>query len=59
MNLYTGKLLVVDLSTKEISTEPLRKEWIRQYWGSWGLALRYYWDAVTPEVDPLSLTTPL
>ncbi len=22
--------------------------------GSWGLALRYYWDAVTPEVDPLS-----
>jgi len=54
MNLYTGKLLVVDLSTKEISTEPLRKEWIRQYWGSWGLALRYYWDAVTPEVDPLS-----
>lgn len=54
MNLYAGKLLVVDLTTKEISTEPLRQEWIRQYWGSWGLALRYYWDAVQPEVDPLS-----
>lgn len=54
MNLYAGQLLVVDLSKKEISTEPLRQEWIRQYWGSWGLALRYYWDLVEPEVDPLS-----
>lgn len=54
MNLYAGKLLVVDLTTGKISTEPLRQEWIRQYWGSWGMALRYYWDLVTPEVDPLS-----
>lgn len=54
MNLYAGKLLIVDLSKKEIKTEPLRQEWIRQYWGSWGLALRYYWDAVKPEVEPLS-----
>jgi len=54
MNLYAGKLLVVDLTKKEISTEPLRQEWIRQYWGSWGLALRYYWDLVEPTVDPLS-----
>lgn len=54
MNLYVGKLLVVDLTKKKISTEPLCQEWIRQYWGSWGLALRYYWDAVDPEVDPLS-----
>ena len=54
MNLYAGKILVVDLTTKTISTEPLRQEWIRQYWGSWGMALRYYWDQVTPDVDPLS-----
>ena len=54
MNLYAGKLLVVDLTKKEVSTEPLRQEWIRQYWGSWGLALRYYWDLVEPTVDPLS-----
>jgi len=54
MNLYAGKLLVVDLTTREITTEPLRQEWIRQYWGSWGIALRYYWDLVKPEVDPLS-----
>lgn len=54
MNLYAGKLLVVDLSERKVTTEPIRKEWIRQYWGSWGLALRYYWDAVPANVDPLS-----
>jgi len=54
MNLYIGKMLVVDLTTNKVSTEPLRQEWAREYWGSWGLALRYYCDAVKPEVDPLS-----
>lgn len=54
MNLYTGKILVVDLTQQTISVEPLRQEWIREYWGSWGLALRYYWDEVLPDVDPLS-----
>jgi aldehyde:ferredoxin oxidoreductase len=29
MNLYAGKLLVVDLSRKAVSTEPLRQEWVR------------------------------
>jgi len=54
MNLYAGKVLVVDLTKREITTEPLRQEWIRDYWGSWGMALRYYWEAVAPQVDPLS-----
>lgn len=54
MHLYAGKILVVDLTTGKISTEPLRREWIKQYWGSWGMALRYYWDMVDPAVEPLS-----
>ena len=54
MNLYAGKILTVDLSKKEIFSEPLRKDWLKDYWGCWGLALRYYWDLVSPEVDPLS-----
>ena len=54
MNLYAGQVLVVDLTKKKISTEPLHQEWVKEYWGSWGLALRYYWDLVKPEVDPLS-----
>jgi len=54
MNLYAGKILVVDLTTRRVTTEPIRKEWLREYLGSWGLAVRYYWDTVTPEVEPLS-----
>ena len=54
MNLYMGKMLIVDLTTNKVSTEPLRQDWAKEYWGSWGLALRYYCDAVKPEVDPLS-----
>jgi aldehyde:ferredoxin oxidoreductase len=54
MNLYAGKMLVVDLTARRVTTEPLRQEWLKEYWGGWGLALRYYWDAVTPTVDPLS-----
>ena len=59
MNLYAGKLLVVDLSTRQISEEPLREDWLKEYWGCWGLAVRYYWDLVDPQVDPLSPENPV
>ena len=59
MNLYAGKLLVVDLNTGQILKEPLRKDWIKAYWGCWGLAVRYYWDLVDPQVDPLSPENPV
>ncbi len=54
MNLYAGKILVVNLSTKHISTETLQKKWVRNYRGCWGLATRYYWELADPQVDPLS-----
>lgn len=54
MNLYTGKILVVDLSQNRVTVEPLRRDWLREYWGAWGLALRYYWEHVTPTVAPLA-----
>jgi aldehyde:ferredoxin oxidoreductase len=54
MKLYTGKILVVDLTDKKVSTEPLREDWLKDYWGCWGLALRYYWELVSPTIDPLS-----
>ena len=55
MNLYAGKMLIVNLTEQEVSIEPLRQEWVRDYRGCWGLALRYYWEHVTPSVEPLSL----
>jgi len=54
MNLYAGKMLIVNLTEQEISIEPLRREWLRDYRGCWGLALRYYREHVTPGVEPLS-----
>ncbi len=54
MNLYVGKVLIINLSTATVSTEPLRLDWAKEYRGAWGLALRYYCHAVRPEVDPLS-----
>ncbi|MBW1867197.1 MAG: aldehyde ferredoxin oxidoreductase family protein [Deltaproteobacteria bacterium] len=59
MNLYAGKLLVVDLNTRQISEESLREEWLKEYWGCWGLAVRYYWDLADPTVDPLSPENPM
>jgi aldehyde:ferredoxin oxidoreductase len=47
-------MLMVDLTAGTVSTEPLRMDWAKEYWGSWGLALRYYYDAVKPDIDPLS-----
>jgi aldehyde:ferredoxin oxidoreductase len=54
MDLYAGKVLTVDLTNTRVYVEPLRKEWLKNFWGSWGLAVRYFWEEVDPSVDPLS-----
>ncbi|MCF8069848.1 MAG: aldehyde ferredoxin oxidoreductase family protein [Desulfobacterales bacterium] len=54
MNLYAGKILFVDLTKNTITSEPIKEEWLKDYIGCWGLGLRYFYDLVDPEVDPLS-----
>jgi len=54
MNLYTGKVLKVDLTQKKIKVESLNKKFVRDFWGGWGLAGRYFWEEVSPQVNPLS-----
>lgn len=51
---YTGKVLRVDLGSEKISTEPLNKEWARQFIGGKGLGARYLFEELEPGVDPLS-----
>ena len=51
---YCGKILLVNLSTGEIAEEALNEEWARKHIGGRGLALRYLWDKVSPDTDPLS-----
>jgi aldehyde:ferredoxin oxidoreductase len=59
MNLYTGFVLHVDLSAGTAISRPLRQEWLRDYWGGWGLAARYFQEHSAPGCDPLSPENPV
>lgn len=51
---YTGKVLRVDLSEEKVSTEPLNREWAKQFVGGKGLGARYLFDELKPGTDPMS-----
>src|SRR5512135_1990224 len=59
MNGYTGRLLLVDLTTGEIRTEELNRRYAEQYVGASGLAARYLYDRLDASVDPLGPENPL
>jgi aldehyde:ferredoxin oxidoreductase len=48
-----GRILWVDLSTREMREESLRDEDVRKYYGGYGLGARILWDRQKPGVDPL------
>lgn len=51
---YMGKLLRVNLTTRQITEEPLNPEYARDYIGGSGLGIRMAYDEVPPDTDPLS-----
>ncbi|GAB4457639.1 MAG: aldehyde ferredoxin oxidoreductase family protein [Anaerolineae bacterium] len=51
---WMGKILVVDLTSRAIETQPLDMEIARLYIGGRGLGARLLWDLVGPEVEPLA-----
>jgi aldehyde:ferredoxin oxidoreductase len=51
---WAGKLLRVNLTTGEITTEALNEEWKNDYLGSRGLASKYLSEEIDPACDPLS-----
>ncbi len=59
MNSYTGKLLIVDLTTGTTHAEPLNENYAAQYIGGAGLAARYLYDAIDARTDPLGADNPL
>lgn len=54
MNGYTGKLLRVNLSYREVSIEPLNMEWAKKHLGCQGLGARYLYEELSPRIDPLA-----
>ncbi len=51
---YCGKILRVDLSSREINVEMLTEDAIRPYIGASGYAVKLLWDELDGDVDPLS-----
>ncbi len=51
---WTGKLLRVDLTSGRCTVEDIPSEWLRDYIGGRGLAARYLYEEMDPQVDPLS-----
>jgi aldehyde:ferredoxin oxidoreductase len=51
---WAGRVLRVNLTTGDIRIEPLREDWARDYIGGRGLADRYLYEGMDPQVDALS-----
>jgi aldehyde:ferredoxin oxidoreductase len=56
---FMGKLLRIDLTAGQITPEPIRADWARQFAGGSGLATRYLYDEVPPGADPLGASNRL
>ncbi|MBL7221340.1 MAG: aldehyde ferredoxin oxidoreductase family protein [Phycisphaerae bacterium] len=54
MNGYCGQILRIDLTAKQISTEPLDPEIAKKFIGGRGLGTYYMYKEVDPKVDALS-----
>ena len=52
-NGYQAKLLRIDLTSQTASEEPVSDETIRRYIGGAGIGVKYLFDEVPPETDPL------
>jgi len=51
---WTGTVLRVNLTTKQVTKEPLREDWARDYVGGRGLGARYLFAEVDPKIEPFS-----
>jgi aldehyde:ferredoxin oxidoreductase len=54
-----GRLLKIDLTSKQIEKESIRADWVKDFIGGSGLAARMLWETLDPEVDPLSPENPM
>ena len=51
---FVGKILKIDLSSKEITEEPLNEDYAKNFLGGMGYACRYLYDFIEKDTDPLS-----
>jgi len=53
MHGYNGKVLRIDLSTRQFTTEPLDETDAKKYLGGRGLVAKILFDELQPHIDPL------
>jgi aldehyde:ferredoxin oxidoreductase len=58
-NSMRGKILVVDLTTKDISIQKTNEDWVYKYVGGAGYGARLLLESLKPEECPLSPNSPL
>ncbi len=51
---YAGKILRIDLSNNNISTENIKEEWAEKFIGGRGYGTRILLEEIDPKIDPLS-----
>ncbi|GAI03430.1 unnamed protein product [marine sediment metagenome] len=51
---YSGRILHIDLSSKETSVQTVSEEFLKKYLGGVGLASKLLYDNIKPGIDPLS-----
>ncbi|HOW22455.1 MAG TPA: aldehyde ferredoxin oxidoreductase family protein [Sedimentibacter sp.] len=51
---YTEKIIRVDLTNKTIKIEKLNMDYAKEYIGGRGLATKYLYEEIDPQIDPLS-----
>lgn len=51
---YTGRMLIVDLTSKKIKTEAISEVFCRKYIGGNGFSIRFLYEHQKPGIDPLS-----
>jgi aldehyde:ferredoxin oxidoreductase len=59
INAFMGQILRVNLSRGEITPEPIREDWARDFLGGAGLASRYLYAEIPRGADPLGPDNPL
>lgn len=50
---YMGRILRVDLGNRTVLYEPLNRKWARDFIGGRGLGMRYLFEEVDPNCDPM------
>ncbi|MEE9436579.1 MAG: aldehyde ferredoxin oxidoreductase N-terminal domain-containing protein, partial [Candidatus Adiutricales bacterium] len=56
---FAGRVLQVDLTSREITTQPLDYDLAKKYIGGLGLTIKLASDTIIPGTEPLSPDNPI